>query len=58
MLRDLLGDGQKADLVVQQRLLQSNEETIPLARNLAQRSAALRTVDPKVRAKGSDAIPV
>ncbi len=55
ILRDLLGDGQGAELLVQQRLLQSIEETIRLARNLAQRGAALRTVAPKLRAKGSDA---
>lgn len=55
MLRDLLGDGQGAELPVQQRLLQSIEETIRLARNLAQRGTALRTVAPKLRAKGSDA---
>ena len=40
---------------VQQLRLQSIEETIRLARNLAQRGAALRTVAPKLRAKGSDA---
>lgn len=55
MLRDLLGDGQGADLVLQKRILQSIEEAIRLARDLAQRGAALRTVAPKLRAKGSDA---
>ncbi|WP_300063913.1 DUF1403 family protein [uncultured Roseobacter sp.] len=55
MLRDLLGDGQGADLVVQKRISQSIEEAIRLARDLAQRGAALRTVTPKLRAKGSDA---
>ncbi|WP_415400809.1 DUF1403 family protein [Tateyamaria sp. SN3-11] len=55
MLRDLLGDGQGVELPVQQLRLQSIEETIRLARNLAQRGAALRTVAPKLRAKGSDA---
>jgi hypothetical protein len=55
MLRDLVGDGQQAELVVQQRLLQSIEETIRLARDLAERAAKLRTVEPKLRAKGSDA---
>ena len=55
MLRDLLGDGQGADLVVQQRLLQSIEETIRLARDLAQRAVILEAVAPKLRAKGSDA---
>jgi len=55
MLRDLLGNRQGADLVVQKRILQSIEEAIRLARNLAQRRAALRKVAPKLRAKGSDA---
>lgn len=55
LLRDLLGDAQGADLVVQKRILQSIEEAIRLARDLAQRGAALRTVAPKLRAKGSDA---
>ena len=55
MLRDLGGDGQKAELVVQQRLLQSIEETIQLARDLAQRGAALQAIAPKLRAKGSEA---
>jgi hypothetical protein len=55
MLRDLLGDGQGADLVVQQRLLQSIEETIRLARDLAQRAVILEAVAPRLRAKGSDA---
>ncbi|WP_299747957.1 DUF1403 family protein [uncultured Tateyamaria sp.] len=55
VLRDLVGDGQGADLVVQQGLLQSTEEAIRLARDLAQRGAALQVVAPKLRAKGSDA---
>ncbi|WP_299605275.1 DUF1403 family protein [uncultured Tateyamaria sp.] len=55
VLRDLVGDGQGADLAVQQRLLQSTEEAIRLARDLAQRGAALQVVAPKLRAKGSDA---
>ena len=55
MLRDLIGDGQGVDLVVQQRILQSIEDTIRLARNLATRAAALRAVTPKLRAKGSKA---
>ncbi|MDW3182773.1 DUF1403 family protein [Roseobacter sp.] len=55
MLRDLRGDGQGTELPVQQRLLQSIGETIRLARNLAQCGAALRSVAPKLRAKGSDA---
>lgn len=55
MLRDLLADGQGVDLVVQQRILQSIEDTIRLARDLATRAAALRAVTPKLRAKGSKA---
>ncbi|WP_299206031.1 DUF1403 family protein [uncultured Tateyamaria sp.] len=55
VLRDLVGNGQGADLAVQQRLLQSTEEAIRLARDLAQRGAALQVVAPKLRAKGSDA---
>ncbi|WP_299209188.1 DUF1403 family protein [uncultured Tateyamaria sp.] len=54
-LRDLTGEGQGAELAVQVRILESIEETIRLARDLAQRGAALRTVAPKLRAKGSDA---
>ncbi len=54
-LRGLAADGQGAELAIQQRLLLSVEETIRLARDLAQRGAALRTVAPKLRAKGSDA---
>jgi hypothetical protein len=55
MLRDLVAEGQKADLAVQQRLLQSIEETIRLARGLAQHGAALQAIAPKLRAKGSEA---
>ncbi|WP_299870190.1 DUF1403 family protein [uncultured Roseobacter sp.] len=55
ILRDLRGDGQRADLVAQQRISQSMEETIRLARDLARRAEALCTVTPKLRAKGSDA---
>jgi len=55
MLRDLVRDGQQAKMVVQQRLLQSIEETIRLARDLAQRGAALQAIAPKLRAKGSEA---
>ncbi len=54
-LRDLTGDGQGADLVVQQRILQSLEEVIRLARDLALRAEVLRSIAPKLRAKGSDA---
>lgn len=55
MLRDLVADGPGVDLVVQQRILQYIEDTIPLARGLATRGAALRAVAPKLRAKGSEA---
>jgi len=53
ILRELIGDRQGVDLVVQQRILQSIEDTIRLARDLATRAAALRAVTPKLRAKGS-----
>ncbi len=52
MLRALL-DGET--LTVQASLLAAIEETVPIARDLAARAAALRAVAPKLRAKGSDA---
>ncbi|MDT8328390.1 MAG: DUF1403 family protein [Roseovarius sp.] len=55
MLRDLAANGQGAELAVQARILESIEDTIRLARDLARRAEALRTVAPKLRAKGSDA---
>ncbi len=55
VLRDLVADGQGAELPLQVRILESIEETIRLARDLARRGEALRTVAPKLRAKGSDA---
>lgn len=55
MLRDLVSDGQGADLTVQRFILQSLEKTIQLARDLAQRSAAVQAIAPKLRAKGSEA---
>jgi len=55
MLRDLTTEGQGAELAVQVRVLESIEQTIQLARNLTRRADALRTVAPKLRAKGSDA---
>ncbi|WP_299548660.1 DUF1403 family protein [uncultured Tateyamaria sp.] len=55
MLRDLTAAGQRADLGVQQSILKSVEDTIGLARALAQSSAALRAVAPKLRAKGAEA---
>lgn len=54
-LRDLIAGGQGAELAVQMRILQSIEETIRLARDLSRRAEALRSVAPKLRAKGSDA---
>lgn len=54
MLRDLDSNGQGADLAVQVRILESIEETIRMARDLACRAEALRTVKPKLRAKASD----
>ncbi|GLQ29297.1 DUF1403 family protein [Sulfitobacter pacificus] len=54
MLRDLAAEGQGTELAVQQRLLRSVEDTTRLARDLARRAEALRTVAPKLRAKGSD----
>jgi hypothetical protein len=55
VLRDLTKEGQGAELAVQVRILESIEETIRLARELARCGEALRTVAPKLRAKGSDA---
>lgn len=55
VLRDLITDGQGAELAVQARILDSIEETIRLTRELARRGQALRTVAPKLRAKGSAA---
>jgi hypothetical protein len=55
MLRELIGDGQGAELKVQQCLIGSIEGTIRIAGDLAARAAALKAVTPKLRAKGSDA---
>ena len=55
VLRDLTANGQGAEIVVQARILESVEETIRLARELTRRAEALRTVAPKLRAKGSEA---
>ncbi len=55
MLRDLVAEGQGAGLAIQVRILESIEETIRLARNLAPRGAALQAIAPKLRAKGSEA---
>ena len=55
MLRDLVAEGQGAELKVQQRVLESIEDTIRISRDLSSKAAALRGVAPKLRAKGSDA---
>lgn len=55
MLRDLVADGQGAELKVQQRVLESIEDTIRISRDLSSKAAALRGVAPKLRAKGSEA---
>lgn len=54
-LRDLTAGEPEAGLVVQRQILTSMTETTRLARDLARRAAALRSVAPKLRAKGSDA---
>ena len=54
-LLNLSANGQGAELAVQARILESIEGTIRMARELARRAEALRTVGPKLRAKGSDA---
>lgn len=55
MLRELIAEGQGAELAIQQHLLLSVEETIRLARDLAKRGAALQAIASKLRAKGSEA---
>lgn len=55
ILRDLVAEGQGDELTVQRKILESIEGTIRLARDLATRAAALQTVAPKLRAKGSEA---
>ena len=57
VLRDLTAEGQGADLAVEVRILESVEGSIRLARDLARCAAALRTVAPKLRAKGSTLSP-
>ncbi|QEW24207.1 hypothetical protein LA6_006446 (plasmid) [Paracoccaceae bacterium] len=54
-LRDLTSKGEGAELAVQVRILESIEATVRLARDFARRAEALRSVAPKLRAKGSDA---
>lgn len=58
VLRDLAAGEQGAELAVQARILETVEETIRLARDLARRAEALRSVAPKLRAKGSSAAVV
>ncbi|MCX7560554.1 DUF1403 family protein [Sulfitobacter sp. F26204] len=53
MLRELGDDRQRGDLVAQQCILRSAEAGIQLARDLAERSWALRAIAPKLRAKGA-----
>lgn len=55
VMRDLVAEGQGAELVIELQILEAIEETIRLARDIARRAEALRTVVPKLRAKGSDA---
>lgn len=54
-LRNLVADEQDANLEIQSRILKSVEDTITQARELAYSASALRSVAPKLRAKGSDA---
>ena len=54
VLRNLSAGEQGAELAVQVRLLEVIEETIRLARDLARRAEVLRSVAPKLRAKGSE----
>mgnify|MGYP003667433681 CR=1 FL=1 len=54
-LRDLAADGQGAELAVQVRILESIEDTVRMARDLARRAEALSAIAPKLRPKGSDA---
>lgn len=55
VLRDLTAEAQGAELAVQARMLESIEAVVRLAKDLARRAEALRTIAPKLRAKGSDA---
>lgn len=55
MLRDLVAEGQGAELTVQQKILESLEDTIRQAHDLETTAAALQVVAPKLRAKGSEA---
>jgi hypothetical protein len=55
MLRDLVADGQRAELRVQSNLLATIEDTTRQARDLTFRAEALKVIAPKLRAKGSEA---
>jgi hypothetical protein len=55
VLRELTARGQGAELAVQARILESTEETIRLALELARRADALCAIATKLRAKGSGA---
>lgn len=55
ILRDLAAGGQGAEMAVQVGILESIEDTIRLARDLAHRAEALRAAAPRLRAKGSEA---
>jgi len=54
-LRELTAEREGAELAVQVRILECIQETIRLATDVARRATALRSVAPKLRAKGSDA---
>ncbi len=54
-LRDLTTDGQGAELTAQVRIIEAIDDTIRLVRDLARRAEGLRSIAPKLRAKGSDA---
>ncbi|QEP30564.1 DUF1403 family protein [Pukyongiella litopenaei] len=53
MLRDLVAEGQGAELAIQRRLLESVEDTIRVLRDLAVRAAALNEIAPKLRVSWS-----
>ena len=55
MLRVLVAEGQGDVLKVQQRFLDSIEDTIGFSRDVASKAAALRTITPKLRSKASEA---
>ncbi len=55
MLRELVADPQHGEQKVSQHLLKSLENTISDARDLSNKATMLRSVAPKLRAKGSDA---